>query len=261
MERLFLSSSYRRSGNQAQMFVGELPPQWDLPLPADAQVLGAHVPVEFHAQVVIDMSGDPREAVAEIQRLLVAEGWRALQAWRQRGGGFMGGGILEPPAAVLMCDYRLRRHLNVVGTEGQTGMAEVLLSYNSDPSSFQPCEFARGMPGEQPSVFPDLVPPPGMTQGRAGGGGRGTSASNDAVLIGDLSAEAVEQHYRAQLVAAGWRIESHTASDSWAWSTWEFTDDQEKVWTALLTVAAPRGRPRQRELFLHAALSGPLGGV
>ncbi len=263
VERLFLSRWYRRHSEQAQMFVGELPPQWDLPLPAGAEVLGGHVPAEFHAQVVLDVPGDPKQAVAEIERLLVAEGWRAVPgpASRRRGGGFLGGGMLEPPAAVLLCDYRLWRHLNVTGIEGRSGIAELLLSYNSDPTSFQPCEFTGGMPGEQPSVFPELKPPPGMMQGRAGGGGRGTSASNDAVLIGDLSAEAVEQHYRAQLVSAGWRVESYNASGSWAWSTWEFTDNQEKVWTALLTVAAPPGRTRQRELFLHAALSGPVGGA
>ncbi len=106
-------------------------------------------------------------------------------------------------------------------------------------------------------VFPPLRPPQGMTQvGGGGGGGGGGTATAQATLLGDLSPEAIESHYRAQLETAGWRVGEHAASGRWAWSTWEFTGERQAPWMALLTVVATPGVERQRQVYLQASTSG-----
>ena len=51
MERLFLIPRY---GVEPFPLVGELPPEWDIPLPLGALIVGSLVSIEYQAEVVLD---------------------------------------------------------------------------------------------------------------------------------------------------------------------------------------------------------------
>lgn len=59
LERLFLR---HRHGPPPLLLVGELPPEWDIPLPQAAVVVGSLVTSEFLFHVVLDAPVEPEEA-------------------------------------------------------------------------------------------------------------------------------------------------------------------------------------------------------
>jgi hypothetical protein len=249
LERLFLRP---RHGAEPLLLVGELPPQWDIPLPQGAVIVGSHVPIEFHAQVVLDLPGEPEQAVAAVEQALTARGWRSMQGMAGRRGGFVPASEAAPRAVRLLCDDQRRRHLNVTGSPGEGGLADVRLTLDSDPDSFAICEGGSRMHRDPTSVFPALSPPPGMSQRGGGGGGGGGSSHVQTTLRGELPVDAVERHYREQLATAGWRLSEHAASRRWAWSAWDFMDDRGQPWTGLLTVGEPQGQTNVRHVTLVA---------
>jgi hypothetical protein len=259
LERLFLR---HRHAPEPLLLVGELPPEWDIPLPQGAEVVGSLGTAEFQSQVVLNLPGEPEQAMAEVERALTAGGWRSGQ-WMpgMRASGFVPAGAAIPRAGSLLCDDQRRRHLRVSAGPGEGGLADVRLNLNSDPDSFAICEGGGRMHWDPTSVFPALIPPPGMSQrgGGSGGGGGGGSSHAQTTLRGDLAVDEVERHYREQLVAAGWRLNEHAASGRWAWSAWDFTDERGDAWTGLLTVAEPQGQASVRHVALLAlsARGGP----
>jgi hypothetical protein len=215
MGRLFLRPRY---GPEPLLLIGELPPEWGIPLPQGAVIVGSYVPVEFHAQVVLDMPGEPEQAVAAVEQALTSRGWRSQQHMRRMRGGFVPAGATVSRVARLLCDDQRRRHLDVAAGPGEGGLAGVRFTLNNDPDRFAICEGDGRMHRDPMSVFPALSAPPGMSQRGSGGG----SSHSHTTLWGELPVDAVERHSREQLIAAGWRLGQHAASGRWAWSAWDF---------------------------------------
>lgn len=67
MERLFLIPRY---GVEPFPLVGELLPEWDIPLPLGALIVGSLVSVEYQAEVVLDVPGESGQAVAAVEQSL-----------------------------------------------------------------------------------------------------------------------------------------------------------------------------------------------
>jgi hypothetical protein len=57
-------------GGEPFPLVGELPPEWDIPLPLGALIGGSLVSVEYQAEVVLDVPGEPGQAVAAVEQSL-----------------------------------------------------------------------------------------------------------------------------------------------------------------------------------------------
>lgn len=258
VERLFLRHMYTQSTTEPRLLVGELPPQWDLPLPPGAVVIGSHIRDEFSVQVALDVPGGPEQAVAQVERSLTAVGWRLGRTMGPRRGGFIPVST-GMHAGGLYCDDQQRRHLTVTAGSGEAGFADVRLNLNSDPTNYTPCEHEHRMDNSSMDVFPVLTAPPGMRTRGGGGGGGGGSADTSVTLFGDMPVDAIEQHYREQLTAAGWRLGEYGASGRWAWSTWDFTGDRQEPWTGLLTVVEPPGATGVRGVTLQAS-TGPFAG-
>jgi hypothetical protein len=257
LERLFLR---HRHGPEPLLLVGELPPGWDIPLPQGAVIIGSHIPVEFQAQVVLDLPGEPEQAVVAVEQVLIDQGWRSSQGMPgMRASGFVPASAPTARAARLLCDDQRRRHLRVSAGPGEGGLADVRLNLDSDSDNFAICEGGGRMHRDPTSVFPALSPPPGMSQRGGGGGGGGRSSHAQTTLRGELPVDAIESHYREQLIAAGWRLSEHAASGRWAWSAWDFLDQRGDPWTGLLTVAEPQGQASVRHVTL-LALSARGGG-
>jgi hypothetical protein len=255
LERVFLRHQYGwvPYGPAPRLLVGELPPDWDIPLPQAAVVVGSLVNSEFQTEVVLDVPAEPEEAVAAVEQDLTAQGWRSSQEmFGMRAGGFVPADMPAPQAMRLLCDEQRRRHLQASAGPGEGGLADLRLHLDSDPDNFAICEGDGWRRRAKTSIFPALTPPPGMSHRGGGGGSSGGSSHTQTTLRGDLQVDAVENHYRQQLAAAGWQLSEHAASGRWAWSAWDFTDERGDPWTGLLTVAEPHGQPNVRHVTLMA---------
>ncbi len=77
----------------------------------------------------------------------------------------------------------------------------------------------------------------------AGGGGGGGRWHEDATAETEVSVSELEAHFRAQLEAAGWNLETGGSDERVAWSSWLVSrGDLVDVLGFLLVVAEP-GRP------------------
>jgi hypothetical protein len=197
--------------------------------------------------VMLDVPGDPEQAVAAVAQVLTARGWRSIQRRtpRMRPGGFLPAGSAVPRVGTILCDDNRQRQLTVSANPGEADVADVSLRLDSDPNSFaQRNNFKDDIWMFQgpTSIFPVLTPPPGMSQWGGGGGGGGASCHTSTILRGDLPVDAIEIHYREQLAAAGWKMSESAAIGRWAWSTWDFLDERLNAWTCLFTVVGPQGQ-------------------
>lgn len=249
IERLFLRP---RHGPEPLVFPGALPPEWDIPLPQGAVIVGSIVPDEFQAEVVLDLPGDMEESVVTVEQALTKLGWSPRQdAAGMRPGGFVSAGM--PRAVRLLCDQQRRRSVRVIANSGGDSLADVHLHLNSDPDNFaRTCEGDGWIHRDPGPAFPALSPPPGMSHRGGGGGGGGASSHTHTTLRGALPVDTIERHYREQLADAGWRLSEHAASGPWAWSTWDFSDERGDACTGLLTVTEPSGQANVRHVTLLA---------
>lgn len=227
---------------------GQLPRDFDIPLPEGSAVVGSVLmaieEIGDIAQVVLDVPGGPEAAFSSLTNALAAEGWQS----RDEPRGMIGGGFISssfaPYSDALFCSETVDGSLNVSVFPLGEGLADLRLHLLTN-ARHSPCEMEppmRGEPGHGDMPFPPLNAPPGVQQSR-GGSGSGTSAGGlrltfhtDADLLGAISAEQTEAHYREQLTEAGWiLLDNNTAGPS-AWSTWRFTDDGGETWGAMLLI-------------------------
>lgn len=97
-----------------------------------------------------------------------------------------------------------------------------------------------------------LMPPPGApTWGRGGGWGP-DSASSSAFVETDLDLAAVAAYYAAQLEEAGWSRTDECQSGPRAWSTWTFTDAENRRWIGAFTALWLPGTPAWHLLQVRA---------
>jgi hypothetical protein len=252
MDRLFLRHPGEPVVEEPNVFVGALPPDWDIPLPVGAVVVGAYVSNRFHTRVALDMSGDHEQAAARVDQMLKDAGWTSQERTPPAIGGFIPARDMIAGPARRLQDAQRRRTLFLTSGPIEGGLASIVLDLDANPDNFRVFDDIRRR-RRPSSILPPLTPPPAMTMRRGGGGGGSIhTASSHATLHGDLSGAAIEAHYRGQLAAAGWRQgESHAAA-RWTWSTWDFTDEYGEPWTALLSVAEAPAQAAVRSVFLDA---------
>lgn len=227
-----------------ELLPGHLPPNFDLPIPEGSEVLGSVViPTENGGttHVVLDVPGEPDDVFSSLTHALARRGWR------DESRGITDSGFVSsrfgPPSSALFCSETESASLNVSAfplRDGLTDLRFILLNnVGQSHCDLEPPTRVESSRGETP--LPTLTAPPAVQQSGVGSGG-GISSNGvrnfhtEADLVGSISVEQAEAHYREQLTEAGWTlIDNNTAGPS-AWSTWRFADDSETVWGAMLLV-------------------------
>lgn len=155
------------------------------------------------------------------------------------------------------------RDLMVVGVAGAYGTETVIsLNYSTgqrtacDPQPQSP-EASVGMSPVLTAVklIPPLAPlPVGFISG-TGTGGSNDEAHADARVMADLPVAEVMEHYRRQLVAAGWTSGERSNTSSAAVATFTFRDSTARSWNGALTVigSPPSNRVDVRLTILLSA--------
>ncbi len=138
------------------------------------------------------------------------------------------------------------RDLMAVGVPGAQGTETVVsLSYQNGQRTVCNPDTARpetnggnaGFTGAA-SLIPILAPLPVAVTTNTGSGGGSDQATADARLMTDLPVAEIVEHYRRQLLAAGWTNTERNNTPSTAVATFTFRDSTARSWHGALTVIA-----------------------
>lgn len=236
VERIFSPAGPYGDQDRATVLVGDLPPDFDIQLPEGTDVIGSVIN-ENRSQIVLDLPGIPQDSFADLTRILADGGWenRDLPSGPNSGGFVPGplGGI----EFALFCSESDERSLNASAFEMEGGVTDLRLhlSRNED---YSPCddELTAYRGSLRDDLFPPLSAPEGAQQQGGGGGGGGRDFYTSTQLKTELSVQQVDEHYRQQLFDSGWTLVDSGSESSVGWSTWRFTDDDERTWGGMLLV-------------------------
>ncbi|QLG13264.1 hypothetical protein HLB42_20215 (plasmid) [Deinococcus sp. D7000] len=230
---------------QAQLLVGQLPPQPLGPLPtlSSARLLGSVIRTSSvdhpNSQTIfLDTAASPAQVRTALQSGLKAKGWTAFKGsvGPSRSGGFQAAAQPEELAY-----YRLEQQVSFnafVTRVGQT--TQVTLNLLKDRNLRQQIQFRERDAAEFQSNLPSLPPPREATvrpSGQSGGGGNWTSFAS---IQSTLKAGALLDAYGVQLKAAGWTLLSRNTTGKTVTSVWRVTEVEKgagrKELTGVLTL-------------------------
>ena len=233
-----LLSDYGGEG-EPRILVGQLPDGFPREgVPEGARVVGSVVHSPKRSMVVLAVRTSQSEAMAAIERALMATGrWERHRGQGQRG--FVSGGVAATPplcgpdgATVWMSC-----------TRGQDGTSYVRINYTGDGMSMCAAELRRAetvsMMSTDEGPIPALYAPPGAKPGRTGfGGGLGLSEAS-TTLETSLSPAELVAHYGPQVEQAGWTpLGPAAAAGPLATRMFRITDDKGRTWLGLLSAVA-----------------------
>ena len=220
------------AGGEQQFYVGELPPDFVVPLPEGVRLLGSqeHKYLRIntktdasvfyqhrsdHIRVLLDSDLAVPEFVAQM-RAGLNDTWETFEWPEYRLQGFVSA---EPPDAFHVYHPALRQslHVHAAAVAGVTQVTLDLNSHEHDPRQQMHLHFAQQIQ----HLAVSLWVPAGTTVHSGGGGSSGNRWQSEAVLESDLSAAALLDHFADQLQVGGWKllIRSHTdvlVAASWA---------------------------------------------
>lgn len=101
-------------------------------------------------------------------------------------------------------------------------------------------------------VLPRLLPPANTTVLNTSGGRSTDVVSAEAELRSALSAAEVSLAYETQLETEGWDLLEQESGNAFAWSAWEFVDDEGETWSATFYVARASGESTSYVASLRA---------
>ncbi|MBY0492468.1 MAG: hypothetical protein K2R93_21715 [Gemmatimonadaceae bacterium] len=101
------------------------------------------------------------------------------------------------------------------------------------------------------NLIPALAPMPGANTTGGGSGGGIDEAYADARIMTDLPVTDIAEHYRRQLLAAGWTDAERTKTASVAVTTFTLRDSTARRWSGVLTVI---GNPPSNRVSVRLAL-------
>lgn len=198
--------------------------------------------------IVLDVPLALVEVRAFYDRVLVAEGWEALNV----GPGAPRGGFVHS----TFVNFKLYTHptgwtLNLQTTPADDDLTDTHISVNKEE---HPGVRARRFSRDIISIFPSLLPPEGATQQSQGGGGGSNSVYTGAILelpkaqpISDLGT-----HYAQQLKQAGWTLLESEQTKRTAWSTWRFYEQDGEEWLGAFYLFPLAGDSPRYQLSLRA---------
>ena len=243
VKRLF--NYHYSSLGEPKILPGELPSDLavDIPIPETAEIIGSLVQSDKskkyeNVQIILDVPGEPEDALAFYQEQLAETGWHEFERYSSsRQGGFVPS---QQPVSATFCRYENKGpSLSVITYAPEGKPTDVRLSLVNDPQSGM-CSQERNdpRPGGFGEPFPSLKAPEGALQTGGSSGGSGNSRRASAELETELGLEELQAHYQQQLEATEWKLEDQGSGDALAWSTWSFTDDSGSEWAGLFMVRA-----------------------
>lgn len=214
---------------------GSLPVE--VPVPSDAGVIGSVVRGDReNFEVILDVPKES-EAVLEFYRDTLNEtGWVNKSGEAPSGGGFTHGF----DRATFCRNESSGPGLYIYTEQEEDGVTGVRISLDNSSQSYM-CQ-DRGFPGGEREI-PSLKPPEDVDVVYTGSGsssgtrfGGHSTEDSEAVLKTELSPGELEAHYRELLQEAGWELQEKQETEDFAYSTYNFTDEQDNQWRAGLTV-------------------------
>ncbi|MCH7745587.1 MAG: hypothetical protein IIC84_05890 [Chloroflexi bacterium] len=260
VERIFSGPNFTESSS---ILPGQLPPDFDLPLPEGSEVVGSVIMTMLDGsamQVLLDAPGEPEAVFSSWTDALAAKGWQS----RNESRGNMDGGFVSSfsgtPGYALLCSETEGGYLTVSAFPLGDGTTDLRLNLQAiakdSPCNLEP--LMRVGPSNDDIPFPSLTTPPGVKQF---GNHRSSGTSSSGLLTfttqtdleGTLSAVQVEAHYQGQLTEAGWTLLDNNTAGPSAWSTWQFTDDDGETWGAMLLILKSPGVDDNLLAYLRAS--------
>ena len=249
IKRMFSHSM--RPGSQAngepQIFLGEMPSDFDVQVPEDADIIGSLVQGDKSFQAIVDTPMDQGEAAKFYSEALATAGW--LEQPRHEQGGFTSA---SEGVSLGFCsneNFVLYLTLSDSPVENLTEVRLRTTNFSGFPRS--PCDQDEGMGRSEArlTLVGDILPTLGSPAGARSTGGSYSSASmgfsdksvrSETTLNTGLSAVELEEHYRKQLEDLDWKLVEKGAEGPMAISTWRLTDEKgNERWGLLWVVEGP----------------------
>jgi hypothetical protein len=168
--------------------------------------------------------------------------------------GFQSSGLNASSAPNSM--FCRNRELVVVGIAEARG-TETVVSLTHQPAQRTLCdpETMRSQTNRSLSSAVGLIPPlapitSGLTTGGGSGGGS-DEAYADARISTDMAVAEIAEHYRRQLLTAGWTDAERTNTSSIAVTTFTMRDSTARRWSGVLTVI---GKPPSNRVDVRLTL-------
>ena len=223
------------SPDDARVFVGEVPGEIEAILPAASElpVLGGFLRGNGSGTVVFDVDTEPEAALSEFGARIEREGGERSPEDHPRGGS-----LTSPRSmAVTWCSGTHYARASSV-TLGERRYLRV--GFYQDPVNGTPCEHARRRAemevGSYGLHLPLLEPPAEADVQMSGGGGSSGGISMDALVVADLTAEEIFEHYVDEVQRHGWRGGTFAVSDRLAIGSWSVQDESGKPANGVLAV-------------------------
>ena len=215
-------------GGQSQgeeIFVGSAPAAVNsvVPIPSEARVAGGLIRNDG-GTVVLEIDQALEGAIAQYGGLIEARDWEQAPDDPRGRGGF------EPSPRPLAETWCTASHwMRVSGVSvGDRDYLRVRY-YTREATGASPCataeQRAQMAMGNFGLRFPSLVAPAGSQVLGGGGSGSTDRIARDVLVIADMDAEELFDHYALQLDQAGWDPTARISNDEMAIGRWAATDD------------------------------------
>ena len=246
--------------SRAELLPGALPEDvpFAFPAPANAELLGSLAQYEqgrlMHVQAVYDSTLGSDAALAAFGEAFESMGW--LYGTSYDSGGFL---PAQTSASGQVCDPEAGTYIYIYATSWPDEPSDVRLNASLGAAPYNPpCEIAslthRPMEGQAP--LPPLHAPEGSQVHPHSTMQMPDQASSTAMLVSDLGASAVAEHYATELASEGWVLVDVDAGADTTNSTWTFVDPEGRTWSAVLTSSTMPWSTVQHAVSFFVAASG-----
>lgn len=259
VERLLTHPGFP-SGKPVAILPGELPSNLsvEVPIPNDTEVIGSLVRSDDtykQVEIILDVPMEPNEVIEFYRNRLEEAGWNETEGFSfSEGGGF----VSTMPESAIFCRYEregpslMITAYTLATKEGN--VSDTRLHLDTDPRTSVCRERFFGPPcDDRAEVIPLLKPPEGAILRCVSSGGGEYRWNSEATIKTELNVSELENHYRKQLLEAGWELKEEGNTSSFVWSTWSSTDEFGDHWSGILLVSEG-GEENLRFLYLMVHL-------
>ncbi len=229
-----VTPAYSGAAQGASVYVGALPPGFDLPYPDAITVIGSVVSSgELPTQVFFQTTLSPQEVHDFYTDHLTARDWHE-PAYSAGSGGF----VTAPPSDMLSFCSASNDQFVSVYSRALSDATDVTLYYQQDLPSGSQCAQPQMSGGQRAgqNLIPPLITPEGATQRGSSAGGSSDQWYSGTQLVTSLTPAELAQHYGDQLEAAGWTQLNQSGTDQVANSIWSLKDAEGNPWNGILTI-------------------------
>ena len=236
--RFFGTAIGLEEGQQAQVILGALPPDFKLPLPEGTRVVGSvgsNIRARQLSHVFLDVPLEPQKTLEFFRDALAQAGWEPQNPFDEPPSNFASDGL------VIFCKEGAEGFRGLQSASYEEGVTPMRLFGAKDGTVHF---FCRDWPQRATAggVLPALTQPegqswpPGFGTKSTGELGQGESVKADLAVHTSDAPEVVEERFRGQLAKSGWSLKERGGRGPVSWSTWEIPDPPGSTWSGLLVV-------------------------